>query len=109
MPLFGRKKDPYSGGRALLRRLDGTRIAYAAERRADGPEKILGKGGAVVATEEKLSLLVAGRVVFSCPAGQVKCSELQSGDGAIFEGIDLDTGEMRTVVAYFTSPIRRPR
>ena len=101
-----KKKDPYAGGREVYKRLNATKIKYTAARQPDGSERVLGKEGAVVVTDEKVLLLGGGKVVFSCRKKGLKCGELLSGDGAVFEGIDIDSGETMTVTAYFTSYLK---
>lgn len=105
MMLFHKKEKKDS--RAALRRVDGAHVKYAAERLPDGTERILGKGGAVSVTGERALILCGGKAVFSCPTGETTCAELMSGDGAVFEGKDLESGRQMCVTAYFTSPIRR--
>jgi len=104
MMLFHKEKNP---SRAILKKLDGTHIRYVAERLPDATERILGRNGAVSVTDERVLLLCEGKAVFVCPFKQTSCAVLLSGDGAVFEGVDGETGERKTVTAYFTSPIRR--
>ena len=107
MMFFTKKAKAEKDSRAALFRVDGAHIKYAAERLPDGTERILGKNGAVSVTSERALLLCGGKAVFSCPTGETRCAELMSGDGAVFEGKDIDTGRQMKVTAYFTSPIRR--
>lgn len=88
-----------------LKRVDGARIKYATERESDGTERVIGRQGAVSVNEERVVLLCEGRAVFSCHVNAVTCSELLSGDGAIFSGKDMDSGREMSVTAHFTSPI----
>ena len=90
-----------------LSKVDGARIKYVTERSADGTEKVIGKNGAVSVNSERALLLCEGKAMFSCPTDEVRCSELLSGDGAIFSGKDMDTGREMSVTAHFTSPILR--
>lgn len=93
--------------RKTLSKVDGARIKYVTERSADGTEKVIGRGGAVSVNAERALLLCEGKAVFSCPVDDVKCSELLSGDGAIFSGKDMESGREMSVTAHFTSPILR--
>ena len=91
---------------AALARVAGAPIRYTTERLQDGTERVLGRGGAVSVTPERVVLLCDGKAVFSCPTDAVTCSELLSGDGAVFTGQDTDTGRTMTVTAHFTRSIR---
>lgn len=93
--------------RKTLSRVDGARIKYVTERSADGTEKVIGRNGAVSVNDERALLLCEGKAVFSCAVDEVRCSELLSGDGAIFIGRDIETGREMSVTAHFTSPILR--
>lgn len=102
MNIFGgRKRETKSA----LKRVDGAAIRYATSRNSDGSERILGRKGRVNLIDDRVTLLCDGKSVFSCSVNEVSCSELLSGDGAIFSGVDCDSGQHMTVVAYFTSPI----
>lgn len=108
MILFGKKAKQKRDSAAALKRVNGARIRYVTERGEDGTERVIGKGGAVSVTEERALLLCEGKAVFSCKTDETFCAQLLSGDGAVFSGIDRETGRQRSVTAHFTSPIRRP-
>lgn len=102
MMIFNKAKRE---AKKTLSRVNGARIKYVTERSADGTEKVIGRGGAVSINSERALLLCEGKAVFSCPVDEVRCSELLSGDGAIFSGRDTESGRQMSVTAHFTSPI----
>ncbi len=107
MMWFGKKAKEKRDSLAALKRVDKARIRYVTERFPNGTETVVGRGGAVSVTDERVVLLCEGKAVFCCATGDIRCAELLSGDGAVFSGMDTETGNRRDVTAHFTSPIRK--
>ncbi len=104
---FRRKQKPSdtSGGDPLLQKMDGKELAYVTERVRDDSgtvtERVLGKCGRLNARPDIITVVCNGTPVFSCETADAQFGELMSLAGVIIKGIDRDSGEFRTVVAYY--------
>lgn len=99
-----KKPDATSGGDPLLQKIDGKELAYVTERVPEEGtviEKVLGKVGRINAHNGVITIMCNGKYVFSCDSDTAEYGELMSLAGVIVKGIDRDSGEMRTVVAYY--------
>ena len=85
---------------AVLKRIAGKPIRYAAARDENNVETILGKAGRIVLTDHQVQVNCEGVVVFSCNKKGVEISELISLGGARITG-NCD-GQRRAVTVYFT-------
>ncbi|MBE6763263.1 MAG: hypothetical protein E7553_02745 [Ruminococcaceae bacterium] len=104
---FRRRQKPTdnSGGDPLLRKMDGKELAYVTERIRDDSgtvtERVLGKIGRLNARPDIITVVCDGTPVFSCDTAGAEYGELMSLAGVIIKGTDRDSGEYRTVVAYY--------
>ena len=105
MGLFSRKKEQ-SEHTAMLEKMHGRSIRYAAKRFLDEngnpQERVLGKNGAVNTIDNRIVVMCNGKDVFRCDAQTASISELMSLNGIVIEGINSETNEKETIVAYFT-------
>jgi len=85
---------------AVLARIAGKPIRYAAARDSNNIEEILGKGGRIVLTDDEVQVNCGGKVVFSCEKNSAEISELISLGGARITG--LSNGKVCAVTVYFT-------
>ncbi len=85
---------------AVLKRIAGKPIRYAAARDEDNVESILGKAGTIVLTDTQVQINCEGVVVFACDKKGVEISELISLGGARITGY-VD-GKKQAVTVYFT-------
>ena len=99
------KVTEHSGGDPLLRKIDGKELAYVTERIRDDSgtvtERVLGKIGRINARSDIITVVCNGKPVFSCDTPSAEYGELMSLAGVIIKGCDRDSGEYRTVVAYY--------
>lgn len=99
------RKIPREGSKAFREQkalaYHGLHLAYVTERTQSG-ERVLGKNGFVHVSAGVLALFCEQKCVFSAEVAALSFSELLSGNGVILRGVDKDTGEERTVIAYFS-------
>ena len=100
-----KKATATSGGDALLEKIDGKELAYVTERLPDESgtvtERVLGKIGRINAHGGLITVVCDGTPVFSCDSDTAEYGELMSLAGVIIKGVDRDSGNFRTVVAYY--------
>lgn len=105
MSLFSKKLPKNENSRAFrlakAKTFDGLLLQYVTER-TDSGEIVLGKGGSVSVREGEVIVLCAQEIVFRCPAEELSASDLLSGNGAIFTGVDTLCGRERTLVVHFS-------
>lgn len=94
--LFKKQKDVLSAAS-----LDGAHLHYVTEKTEDG-ELVLGKDGCVALRNGELIVLCADKTVYRGSAVSTSLSELLSGNGVILQGVDLHSGEEKTLVLYFS-------
>ena len=80
---------------------DGKLLQYVTERTESG-EIVLGKGGSVSVRDGEVIVLCGGDIVFRIAAEDLSSSDLLSGNGAIFTGVDTLSGKCRTIVVHFS-------
>ncbi|MBQ6818509.1 MAG: hypothetical protein IJP35_02760 [Clostridia bacterium] len=85
---------------AVLKRISGKPIRYAAARDENNVETILGKAGRIVLTDSQVQINCEGKVVYACDKKGVEISELISLGGARITG--NCNGETKAVTVYFT-------
>lgn len=105
MGFFSRRREQ-AAAMELQQSLNGRAIRYVARRQPDengNPvEIILGKSGAINIQNDEIVIMCNAKEVFRCPTETAECSELMSLNGAVIKGINVASGEMETVVAYYT-------
>lgn len=90
---FGTKMAKYLSEKALR---------CVSERGTDGVETVLSRGG--ILKRKGKCLLVFGegdKLLFSCIAEEMNAGELMSLEGVVITARDLETDEIRTVIAYY--------
>ena len=97
---------PHEGARftIALPREAGAARDYAERIRDDSgtvTERVLGKIGRINARPDIITVVCDGKPVFSCDTPSAEYGELMSLAGVIIKGVDRDSGEFRTVVAYY--------
>ncbi len=80
---------------------DNLLLEYVTEH-VGGEEVVLGKGGSVSVRRGEVIVLCAGEIVFRAIAKDLSCSDLLSGNGAIFSGWDLISQSERNIVVHFS-------
>ena len=106
MSIFGKKKLPKNENSRAYRlakalEYDGQLLQSVTERTESG-EIVLGKGGSVSVREGEVIVLASQQIVFRAFAESLSCSDLLSGNGAIFTGVDTLSGRERSVVVHFS-------
>ena len=106
MSLFFKKKLPKNENSRAYRlakaaKYDGLLLQYVTERLESG-EVVLGKGGSVSVREGEVIVLCGGQIVFRCMAEDLSASDLLSGNGVIFTGVDSLSNRERTLVVHFS-------
>ncbi|MBR6548602.1 MAG: hypothetical protein IKT68_03570 [Clostridia bacterium] len=96
--LFRKKED--KDNEAVMARIAGKPIRYAAARDENNVESILGKGGRIVLTDTQVQVNCGGKVVFACDKKGAEISELISLGGARITG--TNNGEVCAATVYFT-------
>ena len=99
--IFGRKKKDETSLKEL-RYLHGKKLSYAVERK-NGEELVLGRNGGISVSEDEVIILCDGHQVFRCAVKGCVAAELMSHNGVDIKGVDLQTGEKRHVVAYYSN------
>lgn len=105
MGLFSKRLPKNENSRAYRRaaaeKYDGLLLHYVTERLESG-EVVLGRGGSVSVRNGEVIVLCAQEIVFRCPAEALDASDLLSGNGAVFRGVDTLCGKERTLVVHFS-------
>lgn len=100
-----RQQKAASATRSLLQKIDGREIQYATRREPDEhgnpSETVLGKGGRIWLHEDEVRISSATADLFACSMAEVEAGELMSGDGLVLKGLNIRTGQVETVVAYY--------
>lgn len=102
MGLFSRNKDnSRKAKREIARKIGSHRLRYVTQRDELGNEDILGKGGGISYSDDKINVFSENGRHLTVDIFEAKIYELMSNDGAVVSGTDLETGEKKTVVAYY--------
>ena len=93
-----KKKD----NKELYRRIDKKPLKYVTERDLETyVESVIGKDGRINIYDDEISVYCNGAEAFRCKLEGADVGELMSMEGAVIKGIDLKTGKMRSIVAYY--------
>ena len=76
------------------------KIDYVTERLESG-EVVLGKDGYVSVKNGLFIVCCQGSVLFEARADEISCGELLSRNGVIINGVDVQTGNERSIVIHF--------
>ena len=104
--LFAKKNK--SGGMDMkaLRLLDKKPVKYVTER--DGEtfrETKVGDEGAINVSDTEFTVVCGGVNAIRCALTEVSAAELMNKSGLTIKGKDLDTGKMRSVIAYYSDGV----
>ncbi len=102
MKLFsGRKKKKEFG--ELYQRLDKKPLRYVTERDPQTyVESVIGRTGRInIYQGEIITVDCDGKEVFRGRLDEVQVGELMSLEGAVIKGKDLNSGKLRSIVAYY--------
>ncbi|MBQ5810713.1 MAG: hypothetical protein IIW23_03945 [Clostridia bacterium] len=102
MGLFCRNKENSRRfKKQIAQKVGGHRLRYVTQRDADGNEDILGKGGGISFSGDRVNVFSENGRHLTVDIYEAKIYELMSNDGAVVSGTDIETGEKKTVVAYY--------
>lgn len=102
MKLFsGRKKKKEYGD--LYQRIDKKPLRYVTERDPQTyVESVIGRTGRInIYQNEIITVDCDGKEVFRGALADTQVGELLSLEGAVIKGTDLNTGTLRSIVAYY--------
>ena len=100
--LFGKKKTSGMDIKSL-RALDGKAVKYVTERDSETFREIkVGDEGAINVSDTVFSIVCTGVNAIRCDIRDVNAAELMNKSGLTVNGIDLDSGKMRSVIAYYS-------
>lgn len=102
MGLFSKNKENSKKfKRQIADKVSGHRLRYVTLRDELGNEDILGKGGGISRSGDRVNIFSENGRHLTVDIYEAKIYELMSNDGAVVSGTDLETGENKTVVAYY--------
>ncbi len=86
----------------MAKRLDGRHIKYITKR-VDGIEEIIGREGHIniLPCGDEIALVCGIETKFRGKIADTSMWELLSLEGLVLTGIDLETGEERSITAYY--------
>ena len=97
--LFKKKKADH---KELYRRIDKKPLKYVTERDLEtSVESVIGKEGRINIYGDEIAIYCDGTEVFRCKLDDADVGELMSMEGAVLKGVDLKTGKLRSLVAYY--------
>ena len=99
--LFGNKENSRKFKRQIAQKVGGHRLRYVTLRDELGNEDILGKGGGISCSGDRMNVFSENGRHLTVDIYEAKIYELMSNDGAVVSGTDTETGEKKTVVAYY--------
>lgn len=102
MGLFSKSKENSKKfKKQIAQKVGGHRLRYVTQRDALGNEDILGKGGGISFSGDKVNVFSENGRHLTVNIYEAKIYELMSNDGAVVSGKDAETGEEKCVVAYY--------
>ena len=106
MSLFNRKQhQEENDSMRLIARLDERTVKYVTRRCLDengsSVENVIGKNGAINTKNGNIVVVCNGKEVFRCLIKDAKCGELLSLAGVVICGLNKDTQQQDTIVAYY--------
>ena len=100
--LFGKKK-PSGMDIKSLRALDGKAVKYVTERDSESYRELkVGAEGAINVSDTELTVVCTGVNAIRCSLSDVNAAELMNKSGITIKGTDLDSGRVRSVIAYYS-------
>ena len=101
--LFAKKNK--SGGMDIkgLRALDKKPVKYVTERDGETFRELkVGEEGAINVSGTEFTVVCGGVNAIRCSLAEVNAAELMNKSGLTIKGKDLDTGKLRSVIAYYS-------
>lgn len=101
--LFGGKNK--SGGMSVkqLKQLDKRQLKYVTGRDTETYSEVrLGEAGAINVSDKELTVVCGGVNILRCDIKEVKAAELMNLSGITLKGQDLDSGEYKSIIAYYS-------
>ena len=100
--LFGKKK-PSGMDIKSLRALGGKPVKYVTERDSETFRELkVGAEGAINVSDDEFTVVCGGVNAVRCALDSVQAAELMNKSGITIKGPDLDTGTVRSVIAYYS-------
>ena len=88
--------------RKMAKKLHGMHIKYVMERLVDEDDIIVGREGALLTRGDEFIVFASQKDVFRSKIDETDFSELMSLGGVIITGVDLLSGNERSVIAHYT-------
>ena len=88
--------------RKMAKKLHGMHIKYVMERLSDEDDIIVGREGALLTRGDEFIVFASQKDVFRSKIDEPEFSELMSLGGVIVTGVDLLSGNERSVIAHYT-------
>ena len=88
--------------RKMAKKLHGMHIKYVMERLVDEDDIIVGREGALLTRGDEFIVFASQKDVFRSKIDETDFSELMSLGGVIVTGVDLLSGNERSVIAHYT-------
>ena len=88
--------------RKMAKKLHGMHIKYVMERLSDEDDIIVGREGALLTSGDEFIVFASQKDVFRSKIDETDFSELMSLGGVIVTGVDLLSGNERSVIAHYT-------
>ena len=88
--------------RKMAKKLHGMHIKYVMERLSDEDDIIVGREGALLTRGDEFIVFASQKDVFRSKIDETDFSELMSLGGVIVTGVDLLSGNERSVIAHYT-------
>lgn len=88
--------------RKMAKKLHGMHIKYVMERLSDDDDIIVGREGALLTRGDEFIVFASQKDVFRSKIDETDFSELMSLGGVIITGVDLLSGNERSVIAHYT-------
>ena len=102
MGLFGKKPKKKKGMGDLYKRIDKKPLKYVTERDLETyVESVIGRTGMVNIYQDEIAIYCDGKEVFRAKLDDSEIGELMSLEGLLVKGVDLHSGKLRNIVAYY--------
>ncbi len=101
--MFGKKNKSAGMDIKSLRALDKKAVRYVTERDNDTFRELkVGNEGAINVSNTEFTVVCGGVNTIRCAISEVNAAELMNKSGLTIKGIDLDSGKVRSVIAYYS-------
>ena len=100
--IFGKKKLPGMDIKSL-RALDRKPVKYVTERDGESFSELeIGSECAINISDTEFTIVCGGVNAIRCSLAEVNAAELMNKSGLTVKGTDLDSGTVRSVIAYYS-------